>query len=41
VDNIKIDLVEIVFGHVGWIDVVQDTDKWRALVSAVMKLRVP
>jgi hypothetical protein len=27
-------------GH-GWIDMAQDTDRWRAVVSAVMNLRVP
>jgi hypothetical protein len=41
VDNIKIDLREIGWVGVDWIDVVQDRDKWRALVNTVMNLRVP
>jgi hypothetical protein len=41
VDNIKIDLGEIGCGGMDWIDVVQDKDQWRALVSMVMKLWVP
>jgi hypothetical protein len=41
VDNIKIDLLEIGWGGVDWIDLNQDKDKWRALVNAVMNLRVP
>jgi hypothetical protein len=28
-------------GDMDWIDMVQDRDRWRALVSAVMNLRVP
>ena len=28
-------------GGVDWIDLGQDTDRWRAVVSAVMNLRVP
>jgi hypothetical protein len=39
-DNINMDLVEIGWGGVDWIDVAQDRDKWGALVSAVMNLWV-
>jgi hypothetical protein len=41
VDNIKMDLKEIGWDGVDWIDVVQDRDKWRTLVNTVMNLRVP
>jgi hypothetical protein len=41
VDNIIMDLREIGWDCRDWIDVVQDRDKWRALVNAVMNLRVP
>jgi hypothetical protein len=40
VDNIKMDLLEIGWGGVVWIALAQDRDKWRALVNAVMNLRV-
>jgi hypothetical protein len=38
--NIKIDLQEVGWEDVDWIDMAQDRDRWRALVSAVMNLRV-
>jgi hypothetical protein len=40
-DNIKMDLGEIGFGDVDWIDLAQDRDRWRALVNTVMNLRFP
>jgi hypothetical protein len=40
VDNIKMDLREIEWGGVDWIDMAQDMDQWRALVNAVMNLWV-
>jgi hypothetical protein len=36
VDNIKMDLREIGWGDMGWIDLAQYRDQWRALVSTVM-----
>jgi hypothetical protein len=36
VDNIKIDLREIGWNGVDWIDLAQDRDHWRALVNTVM-----
>jgi hypothetical protein len=41
IDNIKMDLLEIGLGVVDWIGLAQDRYKWRALVNAVMNLRVP
>jgi hypothetical protein len=35
------DLREIGWDGVDWIEVVQDRDKWRALVNTAMNLRVP
>ena len=39
--NIKMDLQEVGCGDVDWIDLAQDRERWRALVSTVMNLRVP
>jgi hypothetical protein len=40
VDNIKMDLREIGWDGMGWIDLAEDRDQWRALVNAVMNLWV-
>jgi len=40
-DTNKIDLQEVRLGGMDWLDVTQDKDRWLALVSAVMNLRVP
>jgi hypothetical protein len=39
-DGIKMDLREIGWGGVEWIHLAQDMDRWRAVVNAVMNLRV-
>jgi hypothetical protein len=40
-NNIKMDVQEVGCGGVDWIGMVQDRDKRRALVNAVMNLRIP
>ena len=40
-NNIKMDLQAVGCEGVDWIELAQDMDRWRTLVNAVMKLRVP
>ena len=40
-DNIKMDLQEVRGSHGDWMELAQDRDGWRALVSTVWKFRVP
>ena len=40
-DNIMMDLKDVGGGCVHWMEMAQDKDTWRALVTTVMNLRVP
>jgi hypothetical protein len=41
VNNIKMNVREIGWDGMDWIDLAQDRDQWRALVNMVMNFRVP
>jgi hypothetical protein len=41
VDNTKIDLRDIGWDGMDWIDLTQDRDQWKALVNTLMNFRVP
>jgi hypothetical protein len=41
VDNFRMDLGEVGWGDVDWIGLVQDRNRWIALVNSVLNLRVP
>jgi hypothetical protein len=40
VDNIRMDLGEVGWGDVDWIDLAKDRNRWRVLVNSVLNLRV-
>jgi hypothetical protein len=41
VNNIKMDLREIGWDGINWINLTQNRDQWRALANTIMNFRVP
>jgi hypothetical protein len=41
VDSIEMDLTEIVWNGIDWIDLAEDRDQCRALMNKIMNLRLP
>jgi hypothetical protein len=41
VDNIRMNLGEVGWSEVDWIDLTKDRNRWRALVNSVLKVRLP
>jgi hypothetical protein len=40
-DSVKMDLQEVEWRGIDWNDLAPDTDRWRALVNAVINIKVP
>jgi hypothetical protein len=40
-NNIKMDLREVEWGDMDWIDMAQDRDRWQVLANVVMNFQVP
>jgi hypothetical protein len=40
-DNIKMDLSDIKWDDVDWIDLAQNRDQWRVLMNTVLNFRIP
>jgi hypothetical protein len=40
-NNIKMDLLDVGWWGIDWIDLAQDWDRWRGIVNAMTNLRVP
>ena len=40
-DNTKMDIQEVGYRGMDWFELAEDRDRWRALVNAVMEIRVP